>query len=107
MAGLPPYTFLTLFRAEANNTDMVEEFLRQLKHTLEAHPAFGDTSLLLGPTPAPMAKRAGKARWQLLLQTQSRKTMQQLLHSARPAISLLPLAKKVRWSMDIEPQDFS
>lgn len=107
MAGLPPYTFLTLFRAEANNTDMVEEFLRQLKHTLEAHPSFGDTSLLLGPTPAPMAKRAGKARWQLLLQTQSRKTMQQLLHSARPAISLLPLAKKVRWSMDIEPQDFS
>lgn len=107
MAGLPPYTFLTLFRAEANNTEMVEEFLRQLKHTLEAHPAFGDTSMLLGPTPAPMAKRAGKARWQLLLQTQTRKTMQQLLHSARPAISLLPLAKKVRWSMDIEPQDFS
>ncbi|PJC85644.1 primosomal protein N' [Vibrio sp. HA2012] len=107
MAGLPPFTFLTLFRAESNQGETVEEFLRQLKHTLEAHPAFDDSCLLLGPIPAPMAKRAGKVRWQLLLQTSSRKIMQQLLHSAKPAINLLPLSKKVRWSMDIEPQDLS
>ena len=62
---------------------------------------------MLGPTPAPLAKRAGKYRWQLLLQTQSRPVMQKLLASAKPAIALLPLAKKVRWSLDIEPQDLS
>jgi primosomal protein N' (replication factor Y) len=107
MAMLPPFSFLTLFRAEANNSDHVEDFLRQVRHTLEAHPLFDSYCQVLGPTPAPLAKRAGKYRWQLLLQTQNRSTMQRLLSSAKPAIQLLPSAKKVRWTLDIEPQDLS
>lgn len=106
-AQLPPYSFLTLFRAEANHFQEVEDFLRQVRHTLEVHPLFDNFCQVLGPTPAPMAKRAGKFRWQLLLQTQSRSVMQELLSSAKPAIQMLPNAKKVRWSLDIEPQDFS
>ncbi|NOH80785.1 primosomal protein N' [Vibrio sp. RE86] len=106
-AQLPPYSFLTLFRAEANHSQEVEDFLRQVRHTLEAHPLFDNFCQVLGPTPAPMAKRAGKFRWQLLLQTQSRPVMQKLLSSAKPAIQMLPNAKKVRWSLDIEPQDLS
>lgn len=106
-AQLPPYSFLTLFRAEANHSQEVEDFLRQVRHTLEAHPLFDNFCQVLGPTPAPMAKRAGKFRWQLLLQTHSRPVMQKLLSSAKPAIQMLPNAKKVRWSLDIEPQDLS
>ncbi|MGR5543438.1 primosomal protein N', partial [Vibrio campbellii] len=34
MALLPPYSFLTLFKAEANDNQMVEQFLRQVRHTL-------------------------------------------------------------------------
>ncbi|NOJ24016.1 primosomal protein N' [Vibrio coralliilyticus] len=106
-AMLPPYSYLTLFRAEANNFQHVEAFLRQVRHTLEAHPLFDGYCQVLGPTPAPLAKRAGKHRWQLMLQTQTRPTMQKLLSSAKPAIQMLPNAKKVRWSLDIEPQDLS
>ncbi|KJY78481.1 primosomal protein N' [Vibrio coralliilyticus] len=106
-AMLPPYSYLTLFRAEANNSQHVEAFLRQVRHTLEAHPLFDGFCQVLGPTPAPLAKRAGKHRWQLMLQTQTRPTMQKLLSSAKPAIQMLPNAKKVRWSLDIEPQDLS
>ena len=106
-AMLPPYTFMTLFRAEANDTRLVEEFLRQVRHTLESHPLFDQYCMALGPTPAPLAKRAGKSRWQLILQTQTRSLMQKLLMSAKPAINMLPAAKKVRWSLDIEPQDLS
>ncbi|WP_139685148.1 primosomal protein N' [Vibrio tasmaniensis] len=106
-AMLPPYTFMTLFRAEANDTRLVEEFLRQVRHTLESHPLFDQYCMVLGPTPAPLAKRAGKSRWQLILQTQTRSLMQKLLISAKPAINMLPAAKKVRWSLDIEPQDLS
>ncbi|MDE1264112.1 primosomal protein N' [Vibrio aestuarianus] len=107
IAMLPPYTYLTLFKAEGNQAQMVEEFLRQVRHTLEAHPLFDESCLVLGPTPAPLAKRAGKFRWQLLLQTQTRSLMQKLLMSAKPAITMLPLSKKIRWSLDIEPQDLS
>ncbi|USD32735.1 MULTISPECIES: primosomal protein N' [Vibrio] len=106
-ALLPPYSYLTLFRAEANNSQHVEAFLRQVRHTLEAHPLFDGYCQVLGPTPAPLAKRAGKHRWQLMLQTQTRPRMQKLLASAKPAIQMLPNAKKVRWSLDIEPQDLS
>ncbi|MFH0225862.1 primosomal protein N' [Vibrio furnissii] len=107
LAQLPPYTYLTLFRAEGNQSQPVEDFLRQVRHTLEAHPLCEQGCLVLGPTPAPLAKRAGKFRWQLLLQAPSRSVMQKLLASAKPAIQLLPLASKVRWSLDIEPQDLS
>ncbi len=107
LAMLPPYTYLTLFRAESNHAHQVEDFLRQVRHTLESHPLFDQSCMVLGPTPAPLAKRAGKFRWQLLLQTQTRSTMQKLLTSAKPAIDLLPNSKKVRWSIDIEPQDLS
>lgn len=106
-AHLPPFTYLTLFRAEASQAEKVEEFLRQVRHTLEVNPLFSQQVMVLGPTPAPMAKRAGKSRWQLLLQASDRKTMQKLLFSAKSAIQLLPLSKKVRWSLDIEPQDLS
>lgn len=107
LAMLPPFSFLTMFRAESNHTEQVEDFLRQVRHTLEAHPLFDEYCQVLGPTPAPLAKRAGKYRWQLLLQTQHRSTMHKLLSSAKPAIQMLPAAKKVRWTLDIEPQDLS
>ncbi|MDA0119812.1 primosomal protein N' [Vibrio sp. T11.5] len=107
LAMLPPYSYLTLFRAEANDSHYVEAFLRQVRHTLEAHPLFDDCCQVLGPTPSPLAKRSGKYRWQLMLQTQTRSTMQKLLGSAKPAIQMLPNAKRVRWSLDIEPQDLS
>ncbi len=107
LAILPPFSYLTLFKAEANHSAMVEDFLRQVRQTLEANPLFDEYCMVLGPTPSPIAKRAGKFRWQLLLQTQSRPVMQKLLNSAKPAIQMLPSAKKVRWSLDIEPQDLS
>ncbi|GAM54736.1 helicase priA [Vibrio ishigakensis] len=107
MAQLPPFASLTLFRSEANDSQLVEDFLRQVRSTLEAHPLFDQSCWVMGPSPAPMAKRAGKSRWQLILQCQNRPTMQKLLSSAKPAIELLPNSKKVRWSIDVEPQDLS
>lgn len=107
IAQLPPFTFITLVRAEGNDNETVEAFLRQVRHTLEANPLYDDSCMVLGPMPAPLARRAGKFRWQLMLQVSTRTLMQRLLASSKPAIQLLPLAKKVRWSLDIEPQDLS
>ncbi|WP_023604159.1 primosomal protein N' [Aliivibrio logei] len=106
-AQLPPYTHLSLFRAESNNNDNVEQFLRQVRDILESHPQYYDATPVLGPIPAPLARRAGKYRWQLLFQAPNRTVMQSMLRGAKTAIELLPLAKKVRWTLDIEPQDLS
>ena len=82
-AQLPPYTHLSLFRAEANSSENVEQFLRQVRDILESHPQFHDATPVLGPIPAPLARRAGKYRWQLLFQAPNRTVMQSMLQIGR------------------------
>ncbi|WBA08826.1 primosomal protein N' [Salinivibrio kushneri] len=106
-AWLPPYTFLSLFRADGHEENSVQQFLQQVRQTLAASPIQQDECHIMGPMPAAMAKRAGRYRWQLLIQAPSRKIMQQWLQVALPAIQQLPLSRKVRWSLDVEPQDLS
>jgi primosomal protein N' (replication factor Y) (superfamily II helicase) len=106
-ALLPPFTHLALFRSEANNSDHVCQFLQQIRGIFESSPLFNQDTFIMGPNPAPLARRAGHYRWQLLLQAPDRKTLQRMLAIAKPAVQLLPLAKKVRWSIDVEPQDLT
>lgn len=106
-AMLPPYSYLVLFRAESNHSDQVQQFLQQVRSIFESSPLFDSDSFVMGPNPAPLARRAGRYRWQLIVQAPSRKVLQNMLNIAKPAINLLPLAKKVRWSIDVEPQDLT
>ena len=55
--------------------------------------------VLHGPLPAPMPKRAGYQRAQLLLSAPERRTLHAALDAALPAIHALPDARKVRWSV--------
>ncbi|GHA44169.1 primosomal protein N' [Photobacterium aphoticum] len=106
-AWLPPFTYLALLRAEANDSALVEQFFQQVRGIFENSPVYSDETMVMGPNPAPLSRRAGRYRWQLLLQAPSRKTLQQWISIAKPAIQLLPLAKKIRWSIDVEPQDLT
>ncbi|HEX7801536.1 MAG TPA: primosomal protein N' [Pseudoxanthomonas sp.] len=58
-----------------------------------------------GPIPAPMSRRAGMHRAQLLLSSPSRRELHALLDAALPAIYELPEARKTRWSLDVDPLD--
>jgi primosomal protein N' (replication factor Y) len=102
-AGLPPYTFQALFRAEAVQESLAVEFLHAVRRALfDLHSPKVE---ILGPVPAPMLKRAGRYRQQLLLQSSERKSLHQLLASVRPQMESWPAARKVRWSLDIDPLD--
>jgi primosomal protein N' (replication factor Y) len=66
----------------------------------------GDGALdLHGPLPAPMPRRAGLQRAQLLLSSSSRAALHGALDAAVPALHALPQARKVRWSLDVDPVD--
>ena len=102
-AGLPPYASLALLRAEAANVAAPHAFLdaaRQLASTLDARGV-----MLLGPAPAPMERRAGRFRAQLLLKAATRTELQRLLGEWVPRLEALPDARKVRWSVDVDPAD--
>ena len=58
---------------------------------------------VLGPAAAPMERRAGLYRAQLLLHAPSHGPLQRLLARALPALEELPEARRVRWSLDVDP----
>ena len=100
---LPPFTHLALIRAEAVEQQNPMTFLEQARQQLEA--AIQDDIIIMGPFPALMERRAGRYRAQLLIQANSRSQLQRLFNSTIQLIEELQTAKKVRWSIDIDPMD--
>ncbi|HEX5057109.1 MAG TPA: primosomal protein N' [Gammaproteobacteria bacterium] len=100
-AGLPPYTRMVLVRAEAPTAGKALQFLSSLRAHLQSR--IGPPVALLGPAPAPMERRAGRYRAQLLLQSDQARA----LHNALDCITLvteqLPERRSVRWSIDVDP----
>ncbi|MBX3713982.1 MAG: primosomal protein N' [Lysobacter sp.] len=108
-AGFPPFAHLALMRAEAQHADAPMQFLQAAKTTLLPFAATrsddGDGLVLNGPVAAPMPRRAGMHRAQLLLTASTRRALHHALDAALPAIHALPEARKTRWSLDVDPVD--
>jgi primosomal protein N' (replication factor Y) len=101
-AGFPPFVFQVLLRAEDRLESEVYHFLKQAR---EMAKGLAMPVEIYGVVAAVMAKRANHFRAQLLVQSDTRKGLQQFLRDWRPLIETLP-AKKIRWSLDIDPLDF-
>ena len=106
-AGLPPFSHLALLRAEAHKPGQAEDFLDQACAEAEhLQQQLGLTSVeLLGPVPAPMERRAGRHRAQLLLQANSRAALHKLLAYWLPQLEQMPAGRAVRWALDVDPID--
>lgn len=103
-AQLPPCVHMAVFRSEAVDEVSAKNFLSQLKQRLLAHKAPSMT--VLGPVESPMARRAGKFRAQLWLQTTHRQQLQQLLATTLQEDWLKRGKHKVHWSLDVDPVEF-
>jgi len=105
MASLPPFTHATLLRAESNNVQNNIHFLMETKHKLQQ---LNINSLeILGPAPSPMERKAGKYRSQLLIIGKNRKQLHFALNQILAFIEDCKSARKVRWNLDVDPQDMS
>lgn len=102
-AGLPPARHLALLRCESVDTQAAQGFLQQAAELAEGieHPGID----LFGPLPAPMERRAGRYRYQLMLQSDQRKKLHPFLNWLAPQLQQLKAARKVRWSLDVDPYD--
>ncbi len=105
-AMLPPFSYHILIRAEAIDEMAPIEFLNAARQNM-THIETGivEQVEIFGPFPAPMTRRAGRYRYQMLCQADNRNHLQQLLHYWLPLIESLPNRKKVRWSVDVDPQE--
>lgn len=100
-AELPPYSHLALLRAEAVDAAAPMQFLEEAR-TAATRLGVAEV-LLLGPVPAPMERRAGRVRAQLLMQAGERAALHRLLDGLTAALPELKSGRRVRWSLDVDP----
>ena len=99
---LSPFSYQALLRAEANQQNKINHFLHDARNLL---PTNNKHLQIFGPITAPIEKRAGNYRMQLLLQMPDRKQLRNLLEPWVSSLENLASGRKVRWSLDIDPQD--
>ena len=102
---LPPFVRCLLFKAEASKRELPLEFL-QVVQKLALEHSTRDLEIF-GPMQSPLGKRAGQFRAQLILQSSHRTTLQRLGHTLTDVLSTHPLGRQVRWSIDVDPLDYS
>jgi primosomal protein N' (replication factor Y) len=97
----PPFSRLALLRASAVDREETHAFLESARKMAD------DMKMaevrILGPVSAPMERRAGRFRAQLLLQCRQRNQLHRLLRQLRAALEGSSSSRRVRWSIDVDP----
>ncbi len=101
LAGLPPASHLALLRAESKKEGEPGEFLRA---AVDIARALSPKVEVFDPVAAPLERRAGFERAQLLVRAASRAELQPFLRAWRDAL-LAGGDRRVRWSIDVDPQE--
>ncbi len=98
---LPPFSHQALLRARAARPEALETFLDQAMTALP-----GDEAVrALGPLPAPMPRRAGQHRGQILLEADQRARLHTVLRVWREALHGIKHPRALHWSIDVDPVD--
>ncbi len=101
-AQLPPYSYLALLRTQAHERKDAIGFLQRAREKLET---LSSSMAIFGPVTAPIEKRRGRYRNQLFIQSNNRNTLRAVMATWTRLLESMPGSKKIRWSLDIDPQD--
>ena len=102
-AGMPPFSFQALLRAEHAREQRVQEFIEQAAG-LAATLAPEGSPTVYPPVPASLARLAGVHRLQLLVEAPRRAVLHGFLARWREALQAL--RGGVRWAIDVDPTEF-
>ncbi len=101
-AGFPPFVCEAALRAEAGEIAAALKFLRQAAE-LARRDCDGVT--VFDPSPMLLERLAGRARAQLIVQSNSRPRLQWFLREWSRAISEMR-SPRLRWHLDVDPTEF-
>ena len=106
LAGFPPYAHLALLRAESKRSGEARAFLSLAARAGQSIARRRGAAGLevFEPVPAPLERKAGFERWQLLVRASSRAALQRFLPELRAALDRRA-ARRVRWSLDVDPHE--
>ena len=107
-ANLPPYSYLALLRAEAKSADTLNAFMHAIveaaneaRATKVEEPGMGNLHVW-DPIPAPLARKAGFERQQLMVQAGTRSELQRFLTIWLPLVWQRE-SRAVKWAIDVDP----
>ncbi|HUP96418.1 MAG TPA: primosomal protein N' [Usitatibacter sp.] len=101
IAQFPPFAHLALLRAESKRSGEALDFLRRAQR-LARRLAPGVE--VFDPVPATLERKAGFERAQLLVRSLQRSELQPFLRAWREALAQRD-ERRVRWSLDVDPQE--
>jgi primosomal protein N' (replication factor Y) len=101
LAQFPPYAHIALLRAESKHPGEAAAFLRVAARL--AHGIGGKVEVF-DPVPAPLERKAGFERAQLLVRAATRAALQPFLRRWKAALDERA-ERRVRWSLDVDPQE--
>ena len=106
-AGMPPFAFQALLRADARSQEAAQAFLNAASEAAEALPG-ADRVTRYPAVPLTIQRVANVERAQMLIESGSRAALQKLLAGWQPLLHGLrrqPEGKGViRWLVDVDPQ---
>ncbi len=100
----PPIGSQALIRVNANSEEIAFSFIQKLSSKLRA--VENSSIELLGPMPSPIARRANRYRFQLMLSAKNRIDLHHFLGSGFPILLSARKLGGLRWNLDIDPTDF-
>ena len=103
-AGYPPYVRFALMRAESTQSGAAIRFLQSAALAGE-NLASRSAVEIMTPVPSPMERRAGRFRAQLLVRSKDERRFHRFLEDWVQRIEASRTAARVRWSLDVDPQE--
>jgi primosomal protein N' (replication factor Y) len=108
-AAMPPFAHQAIIRADARTQEVAQGFLRAAAAAAASQPLpGGDDVFVYPPIPLAVQRVANVERAQMLIESPSRKALQQFLRAWQPTLHWLrshPEHKAlVRWLVDVDPQ---
>jgi primosomal protein N' (replication factor Y) len=101
IADFPPFAHLALLRAESKKSGEAASFLEE---AVRCARRISTQVEVFDPVPAPLERKAGFERAQLLVRGRSRATLQPFLQQWKAALAETA-DRRVRWSLDVDPQE--
>lgn len=103
-AGFPPYTAQAMLRAEAPEMSDTLNFLGAARSWPLA--AEHGEVMCYDPVPMRLARRANLARAQMLVESPSRRALQEFLLAWGEWLLAIKAPKRLRWHLEVDPLEF-
>ena len=103
-ASWPPFAHLAAWRAEATQREPAFAFLERVRAVAGKIQSAREREVtILGPAPDAMERKDGRYRAQLLFRSAQRAPLRALLARTLLQVRGMKDARKVRWSLDVDP----